>query len=302
MRIFWLVLATLIWGFGFVATRWTLVSFDPVWSNSLRFVFAGVLALPYLIYRRKAVISLAAAVCSMLLLGGLQMQTVGIRYTTLAKSGFFTTFYAIFTPLLLAIIFRQRFHRGYWALVGASLVGIALLCDLQWTDFNVGDIFILGSALLFALHIIAIDQLAQNENPIDFNLQQCLYVGVMGIPLALAISGVPDLGGLWSWESLVPPGALSAFLFLSLFSSIGAFTVQVYVQQQIPPHIVSMIFLTESVFAALFGWIFFSERLSLMGMGGALVILLSVSLVPLFTKFEKTSAGPSIDPGQPENG
>jgi drug/metabolite transporter (DMT)-like permease len=113
---------------------------------------------------------------------------------------------------------------------------------------------------------------------------------------------VPDLEVLWSWESLIPPGALSAFLFLSLFSSIGAFTVQVYVQQQIPPHIVSMIFLTESVFAAFFGWIFFDERLSVMGMAGALVILMSVSLVPLFTKYEKSSAGPAVDPGQPENG
>ncbi|MCB0364994.1 MAG: DMT family transporter [Bdellovibrionaceae bacterium] len=287
MRIVLLIIATMIWGFGFVATRWTLNNYDPIWSNSLRFVFAGLFSLPVLLWKNELRPTLASGVCSLLLLGGLQLQTVGIRYTTLAKSGFFTTFYAIFTPLLIAFIFRQRFRLGYWGLLAVSIVGVALLCDLSWSGFNQGDGFILASALLFALHIIAIDRLAQDEHPVFFNLQQCLYVGVMGVPLALILSGVPDLSGLWQWESLLPPGALAGFLFLSLFSSIGAFTVQVYVQQQIPAHIVSLIFLTESVFGALFGYLFFSEELSLMGMGGALLILMSVALVPILTNYEK---------------
>ncbi|MCB0383939.1 MAG: DMT family transporter [Bdellovibrionales bacterium] len=287
MRIILLITATMIWGFGFVATRWTLNGFDPIWSNSIRFVFAGLFALPVLLIKREIRPTVASGVCSLLLLAGLLLQTIGISQTTLAKSGFFTTFYALFTPLLIALLFRQKFRLGYWGLLLISLLGVALLCELSWEGFNQGDGFILASAFLFAMHIIAIDRLAQEESPIIFNLQQCLYVGLMGIPLALVLSGVPDVGQLWDWESLIPPGVLAGFLFLSLFSSIGAFTVQVYVQQKIPAHIVSLIFLTESVFGALFGYMFFGEKLSLMGLGGAFLILMSVSLIPILTNYEK---------------
>ena len=109
----------------------------------------------------------------------------------------------------------------------------------------------------------------------------------MSLPLSLFVSGVPDLSPLFNWESLIPPGLWSGLIFLSLFSSIGAFSIQVYAQQGLSAHVVSLVFLAEAVFGALFGYIFFGENLSLMAVLGASVVLVSVALVPVLTRFEK---------------
>lgn len=288
MRILLLILATLIWGFGFVATKWTLLFFDPTWTNSLRFVLAAGIVLPVLVWKKRLKLSLPVGVCSLLMLAGLQMQTVGINSTTMTKSSFFTAFYAIFTPVLMKMIYKQKFRLGYWILLLCSLVGVGFLCELSLDGLNLGDGFILGSALLFALHILAIDKWAQEEHPVLFNFQQILYVGIMGLPFSFLSSGVPDLDSLWKWSALVPPGPMAGLIFLSLFSSIGAFSIQVYAQQTTRAHVVSLIFLTESVFGAFFGFWLYQEKLSVIGLVGAGLILLSVALVPLFTRFEKT--------------
>ena len=94
-KILLLAMATCFWGLGFVGTRWTFLSYDPFWSHGLRYIFAGVIALPLLAMRKGLRLKKEAVICAILLWLGLQLQTIGIELTTLAKSGFLTTFYAI---------------------------------------------------------------------------------------------------------------------------------------------------------------------------------------------------------------
>jgi drug/metabolite transporter (DMT)-like permease len=47
-----LAFAMMIWGLGFIATRWALTGLDPYWTIALRFLLAGSLGLPFLIYKR----------------------------------------------------------------------------------------------------------------------------------------------------------------------------------------------------------------------------------------------------------
>lgn len=288
-KIILLILACFIWGLGFAATRWTLDSYDPYWSNTLRFVFAALLSLPLLIYRRQMKFSFGVLVCSFCLLTALQLQTIGIGLTTLAKSGFLTAFYAIFTPLLQMIFSGKGFSWKYWVLVSMALFGIALLCDLSWSGFNVGDAWILASALFFSLHILAIDKYGQKVDSIDFNFQQIIVIGVAALGLTLLFRPVPDFSPLWDFSKVLSPSPLAGFLVLSIFSSMLAFSIQVYAQKGTPAHIVSLIFLSESVFSAIFGVLFFEEHLSFQGTLGALLVMFSVSLIPASLKIKKAS-------------
>jgi len=52
-NIFLLIISTAIWGFGFVAARWTFGLMDPFWSTSLRHVIAAAATLPFLIYKKS---------------------------------------------------------------------------------------------------------------------------------------------------------------------------------------------------------------------------------------------------------
>lgn len=92
MRILLLLVATFIWGLGFVGTRWTFADYSPVWSNSLRFLIAGGLSLPFLLFYLKSLKDKGVIICAALLAISLQLQTFGIAETTLAKSGFLTVF------------------------------------------------------------------------------------------------------------------------------------------------------------------------------------------------------------------
>lgn len=282
---FLLILAAAIWGHGFIASRWTLVDYSPMWSNSFRYVLAGLMALPVLLYyrsyrrtRRELGITLIA---SLLLLAGMIFQVYGIKYTTVAKSGFLTTFYAFFVPIIGVLKHGRRFSKGYWGLLGLAIFGVALLCDLNVSSFNFGDFLILGCAFCFAAHIDYLGEYANLfDNGMEFNMLQCFFMGIIGLFLGLLVDGPFDWGPLVRSSSQWD-GALSGFLVLAFLSSIIAFSIQVHGQKTIAPHIAGPLFLLESPFAAVFGYTFLNETLSPMNIFGCLVIVLAVVLIPV---------------------
>lgn len=282
-----LILATLIWGFGFVGTRWTMIDYSPYWSQALRFIIAGLLSLPYLLIKGKLNSYKSVIIASILLYAALLLQTIGVNVTTLAKSGFLTTFYAIFTPIFSMIFQRQRFRKSYWFLVFTSMIGILFLCELRFDNFNHGDFLILLSAIVFSWHILVVDKIANTENPVAFNFWQCVIVGLIGLPIAYFIEGGVSLEPLLKVNQLFQKSSLDGFIIVAVFSSMLAFTIQVISQKGLKPHVVSLIFLMESVFSAGFGYLFFDEKLSTLGLTGALIVLTSVALTPKFTSYKK---------------
>lgn len=287
MKLLLLVMATCFWGLGFVGTRWTFISYDPLWSQGLRYVFSGLIALVLLVLRKSLSFSRETVICGVILWLALQVQTIGIGLTTLAKSGFLSTFYAIITPLLGMVFFKESYRKTYWFLVGIALVGVAFLCGFDISRLNRGDLFIIASALLFSLHIIAVDRYGQYHDSLNFNFQQCIVIGVLGLISSLIVKGAPDLRPLYNPSALNFPSALWGFFILSILSSLIAFSIQIYAQKEIPANIVSLIFLLEAVFASLFGYIFFAETLDRNGLTGAALIIISVALIPKFARMTK---------------
>jgi drug/metabolite transporter (DMT)-like permease len=276
-----LLIATAIWGYGFIATRWTLEILDPYWSNALRFTFAGVLSLPLLLYKksftRKNHILKKAFISSLFLLGVLLFQTIGLSLTTVAKSGFITTLYTLFIPITTMFVFGKKYRSSFWFLILMALMGMALMCNLEMNDINKGDLFTLICSFSGAFHIIYVGHVANTiESPIEFNFLQNFFVGVLSIPIALIMSGPIDIGAAISHSTV-----LKGLLFLSIVSSMISFTIQVVAQRKIPDHIAGLVFLMESPFAALFGFLILGEMLNVMNLFGAGLIILSVILVPV---------------------
>ncbi len=284
-----LVLACAIWGFAFAGSRWTFEDFSPIWSHCLRYIFAGSLALPLLYFRKGFRHIKEGLICAVILMTALQLQTVGIALTTLAKSGFLTVFYAVFTPILSVFVLKQKLRKTFWALLLLAMIGIALMCNLSFKSFNIGDGYILLSALFFAIHILVVDRYAAEVDPINFNFIQCLFMALMAFPLGLILDGIPDLTPLISNKALIFPSSLYGFILLSVFSSLVAFSLQMEAQKKIPAHIVGIVFLSESIFASISGWLFFDESLTPMNISGAVVILIAVALIPKFASIKKSA-------------
>jgi len=287
-----LIFATLIWGLGFVASRWTFMDYTPTGSNTMRFLIAGLISFPFLLFNRKYLFNKNVLFCSLFLMIGLQLQTAGIALTTLAKSGFFTVFYALFTPLIGHFILGKKVALLFWPILMLALFSLALIGELKIEGFNFGDLIVLISALFFSIHILAIDRFAKGANPFYFNLGQCFYVGIFSLVYAVLTKTPLPLEPLLDLSQLTRPSSLLGFLILSVFSSILAFMFQIVAQKKIKPHIASLIFLLECIFAAIFGYLFFQETLSLISIIGCILLLISVFLVSLLEKFQMTNLKP----------
>lgn len=277
-----LAISTTIWGFGFIATRLTFESYDPYWSHALRFILAGLFGLPFLFFFktffRKDTPWKEGFIGATFLTGTLLFQTIGLKYTTVAKSGFITTLYSFFVPLTMMVFYKKKFKPVFWGLVIMALIGMAFLCNLEVSDLNIGDFWVLICSIFASFHIIYIGEVASKiPNPIEYNFIQNLFVGIQGTIIALIYSRQVDLSPLTNIHS----NAFKGLFFLSIISSMIAFSIQVIAQKKIPSHIASLIFLLESPFAAWFGFMIFDEKLSFLNLIGAGLILLSVILVPI---------------------
>jgi len=296
MKLLLLILATIIWGAGFAGTKFTLTDYSPLWSNAIRFTIAGLLCLPVLIkiksFKKEPKEFIGPILCAFALFAGILVQTYGLKYTTLAKSGFISTFYAIFTPIIAMVIYSRKYRKTYWGLVSVALVGIFLLCDMNLDNFNYGDLLTLISALFFSGHILLLDKYTDKfDSLIELNLMQMVFTGIFSLAAGLIGEDIPSLAPLVQFSKIGQASPITGFIILSVFSSLIAFGIQVIVQKDIPAHIVSLIFLSEAVFASIFGYFFFSEVLSITAMVGCAMVLASVALIPVFETQQTKLAG-----------
>jgi len=279
--------ACLIWGLGFAGTRFTFIDYSPLWSQGLRYLFAALIAIPILAYRRGFKEFKGSFYCSFFLTGAMITPTIGISLTTMAKAGFLTVFYAVFTPIISVIVFKHKLRKTFWGLLALAMFGIFLMCDLKLDGFNMGDFYIVLCALFFSGHIILTDIYAVNYDTINFIFLQCTMIGIISVAIALFFEGPVSLAPLLASKALIFPSSLYGFIILSIFSSLIAFSLQIYAQKKTPPHIVGLVFLSESIFASIFGYFFFDEKIGVKGAIGAVIILIAVALIPKFANLKK---------------
>lgn len=288
-----LVFAGCLWGFGFVAAVWALEVFTPTETLVYRFVAASFIGeLLYLIVRgpnlRSAKNDFIRAMPAGALLGSmLLLQTIGLKYTTATKSGFITSLYVILVPIVNTWFFKKASRLINYALAMLALVGTFILMNARLSEINIGDLWTLGCAILSTFHIIYIGTASRKiGNAFRFNNFQSFWSLVVLCPLLFMQDSIT-----WKTTNLL---ALAGVLSLGLASSIVAFYIQIRAQKFLSDSTASMMFLLESPFAALFGFLLLNERLSLFQFSGALIILIASILQILLEPTAKKTTSPQL--------
>lgn len=272
---FELILAGALWGFGFVAVVWALEVYSPTQVLFLRFIIAFVAGelLRRIIWNsgrffpnwKQAKISTISGLFLGLML---LFQTIGLQTTTASKSGFLTSLYVVFVPLLNTVFFKKHLSWQALACLIVSLTGLILILGSPQQGWVVGDFWTLLCALFAAIHIMYIGfqaKTASAMSPLLFNNYQNLAALVlMSLLLKPEDLNFPSL-------SLLPTIGL---FIVGLGGSLLAFTIQVRAQKFLSDTTASMIFLLESPFAFFFAWIFLGENFSSSQSLGALFILI----------------------------
>jgi drug/metabolite transporter (DMT)-like permease len=156
-------------------------------------------------------------------------------------------------------------------LAGLALIGTFILMDASLTDLNVGDLWTLGCSVLAAFHIIYIGKVSNKVgNAFRFNNFQSFWALLILTPLLFFQEKIT-----WHSEEFLP---WAGVLCLGLGSSIIAFYIQVRAQKVLSDTTASILFLLESPFAALFGFLLLEEKLSGFQYTGAGIILATAFL------------------------
>lgn len=276
-----MVLSSLIWGFGFIATVWAMEMTNPAWVNVLRFFGAFFLScLVGKIPTKKYLIH--AAIPGFFLSATLLLQTYGLKYTTPTKSSFITVLYVLMVPIMEWVAFGSKVspHLLFWIATGFG--GTVLITQVQVGEFNVGDLLTLGCAITAAFHILWIAKVQTHiKSPFRFNSAQALWAGIFCLIFALPTTPFEWFGSTVSgWAGLFS---------ITVGSTLIAFALQVRAQGVLSPTVASLLFLLESPFAAIYSFLFMNERLTLNQWLGAALILVS-ALGAILSEFGLTHA------------
>ncbi len=279
-----LVLASVFWGFGFVATVWSFDTLTPTGLTFYRFFLAFVIGLFF--FKPKAQIEFIKnhwiAFCGggLFLSAMLFMQTIGLQYTTPTKSGFITTLYVLIVPLLHMIMHRKA-NPSMLFLAFIALLGTAMIVDYRGGEFNPGDLWTVAAAWAGAFHILWVDKYSKTvKSPFLFNHGQSAFASLI-FGAWLLISGQPAFQGPWNDR------ALFSFISLALGSTLFAFALQIRAQKVLSPMVSSLLFLLESPMALMFSFMILDERLKQTQLIGAIVILTSAILAVWVEKKQK---------------
>jgi drug/metabolite transporter (DMT)-like permease len=266
-----LLLGAGLWGFGFVASRWAMAAFGPLTLTAARFGLACLVGLVFCLCVPSLRRSLSLREWKLSFSPGfflgltLVLQNYGLQYTSIAKSGFITCLYVITVPLISRFFLKHRLPHNHFIWVLVSLVGAALVCELDSFRWNGGDALTLACSFAAALQILEVGRLcSRSKSPFVFTLGQAFWASLL--PLA----------GAWAWESLpaaVPPKAWWGLAELVFGASLLSFFIQLRAQRILSASTVSLLFLLESPFAAFFGFWLEGEILRPTQLCGALLIL-----------------------------
>jgi drug/metabolite transporter (DMT)-like permease len=261
-----------IWGSAFVVMKDTLHRINVSSFLGWRFLIATcVMAAirPQALKHIRGKFLVKGVVVGSLLGGGYLFQTFGLTQTTVAKTGFITGLYAIFTPLFAAGLFKKHVSKIQWAATALAFAGLAML-SFKGLSIGVGESLVLVSAILFAGHIIALSEWSNGMDTYALTLIQMAMV-----------SAISFLGGFKQGiEAPHDSGVWQAILYTAILASAFAFLVQTWTQSFMAATSIGILLTMEYIFAAVFGVIFGHETLALRTLlGGSLVIIAMVVII-----------------------
>lgn len=227
--------------------------------------------------QNKKVLLSGGLCCGVILTLSTSLQQIGIKYTTAGKAGFITALYILIVPLL-GLILGKKVGNKTWLGVALAVAGMYLLCIKEGFSISYGDFMVLLCALVFSLHILAVDYFSPRVDGIRLS---CIQFFVCG-----CISAVPML--VWehpeisqiirAWQPLAYAGVLSSGV---------AYTLQIVTQKHLNPTVASLLMSLESVFAVLTGWLVLNERLSPKELLGCVLVFTAIILAQLPQKQKK---------------
>ena len=266
-----LVGVTAVWGYTFLVVQDAVARMPVMDFLAWRFLVASVvmIALRPTCLRNVTRRELLRGIGLGTILGlGYITQTYGLRYTSVATSGFITGMFVVLTPVMSWMLLRRKTSRNTWMVIALATVGLALLSLNGWS-VGIGELLTLGCAIFFAIHIVGLGEWSSQYEPYAFSLLQIGAVAAISLiaatPEGIALPPNPEV-----WAVVGITGVLATAV---------AFFVQTWAQSLVSATRAAVVMTMEPVFAGLFAVVIGGNRLTLRTIGGAACILAAMFII-----------------------
>ncbi|MDX3451087.1 DMT family transporter [Streptomyces sp. ME02-8801-2C] len=197
----------------------------------------------------------------------LVVETYGVAHTTAANAGLIISLTIVLTPLLDRAGHPGGLPPAFYAAAGVCVLAVGLL--MSGNGFHaprLGDVLMLGAALVRAVHVALVGRLTTGRpiRPLQLTTLQTLIGTALFLPAA-----APDLPALARADA----GTWTQLLYLSLFCSVFAFLAQTWAVQRTSASRASLLLGTEPIWAAAIGIALGGEHLTpLTALGATLMV------------------------------
>ncbi len=279
-----LFLAAFLWGLAFVAQE-LVADIPPMTVGAVRW-FIGALFLLFVIVisdkiskNGRQLISkrgldftkteiIAGLITGVIVSIASIFQQMGISAgTSSGKASFITALYVVLVPIY-ALFLRKKAKLNVWIAIFIAVVGFYFLCVKENLTIVPSDTWIIISAAIYPIQILAIDHYAPKCDCIRMSCLQFFFA------FLVSAAGVLIFEPAVNWTEIGTH--IWPFLYLGICSSGIAYTLQVVGQRNVHHAVASLILSLESVFGLLGAVVMLGAKLEFREYVGSALIFMAV--------------------------
>ena len=270
--ILFILIQSLIYGFGNPLTKTAYETITPLWLIALRFTISTVLFL--LVFRKhifadtlwlKSAVWLPSALCCA---GAYIPCNIALNITTATNVGFIMSMPVLFAPLLQSLVLRRKYQIRKLPVQLVAIGGLFLLCcNGGLFAFGPGEALAVLDALCLAGVLVFTEKaLGSNMNVFQITTAQMGVTMIISIVLAFAFDNTNVIAGADVRAWLV-------ILYLAVVCTIGGYLLQNASVTRLSSSAVAMLQCTQPILTAFASFLLLGETLTGTGLAGGGIII-----------------------------
>ncbi len=287
---FYMLLVVLFWAINFTVIKIALREFSPQGFNGLRLILSA-LVLILILHIRGESLSLRRsdfwAALGLGIIGHTAYQLVfihGLNWTKVSNTSIIMAMTPAFIALLSTILKHEKVHWAGWLGIFISFIGFYLVVTQQGESFQLtwknvrGDLMIFGGILLWAVYTVFSRPFLNRISPLKWTSLTLAFGTVFYIPFAAqAVFRMP-------WKEISFQG-WSFLLYSGVFALVICYVLWYTSVKRIGNSKTAIYGNINIVFSVSIAYVFLSERITLLQVCGAVIIIAGVYLTRFGYRF-----------------
>lgn len=262
-----LIIGTAFWGISYSVTKMAIGNHSPNIFLFYRFLLAViVLSIVFWKYVRNTNFEAikTGLILAVPMFFGIQLQTVGLRYTDASQCSFIAGLTVIIIPLIKLAVYKTNPSLKIWIAALTALIGLFIIAIQDKFTINLGDLFTIAGAFAFAVYLISVEKHSLSKNLLYSIVPMFSFCALFTFCLALT-----DTQSEWFPKN---DTFWMGVIYCALFSTAFMYTVSNISQRYLSAERVAVIYLFEPVFGAIGAFFILGENLSWrLLLGGTLI-------------------------------